>query len=197
MPTLEHPRLSKDNDLSKTDESAQTVLDMANALQDNANNMSDYFHDDFRWMANTGCGQKIGLDEFRRNWQLPFRAAFSERDYHEEARIAQGEWVSSFGYINARHTGEFMGIPPTGKPVKIKYTDFWKVKDGKIADNWVNVDFPHVLAQLGVDVFNGMGWEIYDEGIEIPPTPADDRVNILCQTVFVPHMLDHCPDHRK
>ena len=42
--------------------------------------------------------------------------------------------------------------------------DFWKVVDGKIEDNYVMVDFPHVLAQLGVDVFNGEGWEAFDRG---------------------------------
>ena len=31
------------------------------------------------------------------------------------------------------------------------------------------VDFPHVLAQLGVDVFNGEGWEAYDEGTKTSP----------------------------
>ena len=42
--------------------------------------------------------------------------------------------------------------------------DFWKVVDGKIEDNWVMVDFPYVLAQLGVDCFNGEGWEAFDRG---------------------------------
>jgi predicted SnoaL-like aldol condensation-catalyzing enzyme len=40
--------------------------------------------------------------------------------------------------------------------------DFWKVVDGKIVDNWVMVDFPHVMQQLGVDPFNGHGWEKFD-----------------------------------
>ena len=40
-----------------------------------------------------------------------------------------------------------MGIAPTGKRVEIRYMDFWKVVDGKIADNWVMVDFPHVMNQ--------------------------------------------------
>ena len=40
--------------------------------------------------------------------------------------------------------------------------DFWKVVDGKIVENWVSVDFPHVLAQLDVDIFDGEGWEHYD-----------------------------------
>ena len=38
--------------------------------------------------------------------------------------------------------------------------DFWKVVDGKIVDNWVNVDFAYVAAQLGVDLFNGEGWKL-------------------------------------
>jgi hypothetical protein len=65
-----------------------------------------------------------------------------------------------------------MGIAPTGKRVEIRYMDFWKVVDGKIVDNWVMVDFPHVMAQLGVDAFGGNGWETYDRGEKVPPKPA-------------------------
>lgn len=173
MGNILNPLLSSDNDLSKTDESMDVVVKMAEALQAGSNDMAAHFHEDFRWIANTGCGVKHGIDEFRRNWQLPLRAAFSDRQYIEEARLAQGEWVASFGYIDAIHSGEFMGIAPTGKRVKVKYTDFWKVRDGKIADNWVNVDFPSIMAQLGVDVFDGEGWEKYDEGRAEPPVPED------------------------
>ena len=45
------------------------------------------------------------------------------------------------------------------------------VVDGKIVDNWVMVDFPHVMAQLGVDAFNGEGWEAYDRGERQAPRP--------------------------
>ncbi len=40
--------------------------------------------------------------------------------------------------------------------------DFWRVRNGKIVDNWVMVDFPNVMRQLGRDPFNGLGWEIFD-----------------------------------
>ena len=173
MGNIHNPPLTKDNDLEKTEESMSVVVGMAEALQAGSNDMAAHFHEDFRWMANTGCGTKNGLEEFRSNWQLPLRAAFTDRHYYEEARLAQGEWVTSFGYIDAIHSGEFMGIGATGKRVKIKYIDFWKIKDGKIADNWVNVDFPSVLAQLGVDVFNGEGWEKFDEGRAEPARPDD------------------------
>ena len=50
--------------------------------------------------------------------------------------------------------------------------DFWKVVDGRIQDNWVMVDFPYVLSQLGVDVFNGEGWEAFDRGEREAPAPG-------------------------
>lgn len=161
------------SDPSQSAHSLKVVMEMAAALSRASNDMAAHFAESFRWMGNTGCGTKDGLAEFRRNWQLPLRAAFSDRVYVDEAMFAQGEWVAGFGHIEATHTGEFMGIPPTGRRVRIKYMDFWLVRDGKIADNWVSVDFPFVLAQLGVDVFAGRGWEAYDEGRAIPGSPVD------------------------
>jgi hypothetical protein len=67
-----------------------------------------------------------------------------------------------------------MGVAPTHKKVEIRYMDFWKVVDGKIVDNYVMVDFPHVLAQLGVDIFDGEGWEAFDTGKKVPPRPDTD-----------------------
>lgn len=171
MTKKQHEHLTKDNDLSKTEESLAVVAAMTDALGANANDMDTYFTDDFRWMGNYGCGTKPGLEAFRNNWQLPLRAAFTERTYCDEARVAQGEWVSALGFIEATHSGEFMGIPATGKRVIIKYMDFWHVKQKRIADNWVSVDFPYLLAQLGVDVFNGEGWEAFDNGKKTPPKP--------------------------
>ena len=80
-----------------------------------------------------------------------------------------GEWAAAFGRQEAIHSGEFMGIPATGKKVQIKYMDFWKVENGKISDNWVMVDFPYILKQLGTDCFNGQGWEKYHENLSHPP----------------------------
>ena len=118
---------------------------------------------------------KNSLAEFRANWQLPLRAAFTEREYKTEKFLADGEWASCFGHIEATHSGAFMGIPATGKRVKIPYMDFWRVEDGRIIDNPVSVDFAAVMAQLGVDVFGGEGWEAYDRGEKSPPKPEGSR----------------------
>jgi predicted ester cyclase len=161
----EQAALTRNNDLSKTEQTRQVVTSMVDGLNDHEiGGMGAFFAASFRWMGNAGCGTKQGLEQFQQNWQVPFQAAFSDKVCIDEARLAEGEWMAAFGRQEATHSGEFMGISPTGKRVEIRYMDFWKVVDGKIVDNYVMVDFPHVMQQLGVDPFGGHGWEKFDTG---------------------------------
>lgn len=171
----EQATLTRDTDMSKTDETRRVIEGMVDGLNDHRiDDIGAFFADSFRWMGNQGCGTKMGLTAFQDNWQRPFQAAFSDKVCVDEARLYMGEWAAAFGRQEAVHSGSFMGIAPTGKRVEIRYMDFWKVADGKIADNWVMVDFPHVMAQLGVDAFDGKGWEIYDRGEATPPRSDQD-----------------------
>jgi predicted ester cyclase len=155
--------LTKDNDLTKTKETNATVNAMVDGLNDHdIESMNRFFSETFRWIGNAGCGSKFGRKEFQDNWQRPFQAAFSDKVCIDEARVTQGEWCAAFGRQEAVHSGTFMGIEPTFQKVEIRYMDFWKVVDGRIQDNWVMVDFPSVMQQLGVDPFKGLGWENKD-----------------------------------
>ena len=158
--------LSHNTDLSKTAETRNVIENMVDGLNDHRiSDIGEFFDENFSWMGNTGCGTKKGLREFQDNWQKPFQEAFSDKVCIDEARLFMGEWAAAFGRQEAIHSGEFMGIPATGKKVQRKYMDFWKVENGKISDNWVMVDFPYILKQLGTDCFNGQGWEKYDENL--------------------------------
>ena len=163
--------LSAEEHQKQSNETLAVIRNMEAALAAGSNAMSDFFHDSFRWIGNYGCGTKEGLQAFRDNWQLPLRAAFTEREYKTDKFLADGEWASCFGHIEATHSGLFMGVEATHKRVTIPYMDFWKVEKGRISNNWVMVDFPHVMQQLGVDPFHGHGWEKYDRGEATPPGP--------------------------
>ncbi len=160
-----------DEHAAQTAVTLDVVMRMEEALGAGSNDMAAHFHEDFTWRGNYGCGTKEGLAAFRRNWQLPLRAAFSERTYITEKYLADGAWAAAFGHIEATHSGPFMGVAPTGKRVTIPFMDFWRVAEGRIADNPVSVDLASVLAQLGRDVFAGEGWEKYDNGAAEPPRP--------------------------
>ena len=164
--------LSRDTDMSKTEETRQVIEGMVDGLNDHRiGDIGEFFAESFKWMGNQGCGTKSGLTEFQDNWQKPFQAAFSDKVCVDESRLFMGEWAAAFGRQEATHSGDFMGIPASGKRIEIRYMDFWKVVEGKIENNWVMVDFPHVMAQLGKDCFEGHGWEAYDRGEKEAPAP--------------------------
>lgn len=52
--------------------------------------------------------------------------------------------------ISGVHTGEFMGIPPTGKHVVCRFAAFDRIIDGKIVSSEVFMDTAGLLIQLGV-----------------------------------------------
>ncbi len=61
----------------------------------------------------------------------------------------QDDKVFTYAYWEATHQDTFMGIPPTNKKVHVEYMDIWRVKDGKIRENWVVMDVLGLLIQLG------------------------------------------------
>ena len=166
----EQAALTRGADPTKTEDTKRVIEAMVDGLNDHRiDDIGEFFADSFRWMGNCGCGVKNGLKEFQNNWQRPFQAAFSDKVCVDEARLFMGEWAAAFGRQEATHSGTFLGVAPTGKRVQIRYMDFWKVVDGKIVDNWVMVDFPGILRQFGMDVFQGEGWEAFDRGEKMPP----------------------------
>jgi steroid delta-isomerase-like uncharacterized protein len=90
-----------------------------------------------------------GREGFKQALAAFFRA-FPDSHNHVVAMIAEGDRVAVRGHLTATHQGEFMGIAPTGKQVTVQYIDIWVVENGKIARNWVQMDFLGMLQQLGV-----------------------------------------------
>jgi predicted ester cyclase len=48
------------------------------------------------------------------------------------------------------HSGDFLGIPATGRTVSFAGIDIYRVEDGKLAEHWHVVDQLSMLIQLGV-----------------------------------------------
>lgn len=119
--------------------------------------MRDHWRDDFNWFGPAAIGSFRGHDDYERGHQAPFLRAFPDRvGGNHKCRIGDGAWVASTGWpsIRATHTGSgWLGLPATGRPVTMRVMDFWRVDGGRLADNWVFVDIPDVLAQLGLDPF--------------------------------------------
>ncbi|HEX8100303.1 MAG TPA: ester cyclase [Actinomycetota bacterium] len=64
--------------------------------------------------------------------------------------IAEGDKVVVRWKNSGVHTGEFLGIPATGKPYGIDGIDIYRLQDGKMAEHWHVIDNLAMLQQLGL-----------------------------------------------
>ncbi len=124
--------------------------------------MVKHWHPNFMWYGPAGIGTTRGLKGFEDYHQIPFLVAFPDRggsDTGHFIRIGDGNFAvtGGWGYLQATHTGNnFLGIPATGKRVAMRVMDFYRCDEHTILENWVPFDIPHLLLQLGVDVFGRM-----------------------------------------
>jgi steroid delta-isomerase-like uncharacterized protein len=78
------------------------------------------------------------------------RAAFPDVRTTIEDLVAEGDMVVKRFTVRGTHTGDFYGIPPTGKQFTLEGIDILRFVDGKIQEIWSGYDMLGVLQQLGV-----------------------------------------------
>lgn len=69
--------------------------------------------------------------------------------HHEVVSISEGDKVASRVTGYGTHTGDFLGIPATGKQVSMSGITIHRVKDGKLAEHWAQIDALSLLQQMG------------------------------------------------
>ncbi len=78
------------------------------------------------------------------------RAAFHGLNVTIEDIMADEDKVTARFTARGIHKGEFMGLPPTGKAITMTGIEIFRVKDGKIAELWGEVNLMGLLQQLGI-----------------------------------------------
>ena len=76
--------------------------------------------------------------------------AFAPMTFAIEDVIAEGDRVVVRWRCAGTHSGEFLGIPPTGRSYEIGGIDVHRVADGRLAEHWHVVDQLSQLQQLGL-----------------------------------------------
>lgn len=142
-----------------SEENKQLVDDMYSGLNENVLGvMQRYWKGDMIWVGPAGIGTMNGLDEFENVYREPFIEAFPDKVAHDVVRIAEGDWVAGTGYQDTTFARDWLGIKATGKKIRMRYMDFWRVEvdeetgERKLAENLVLIDILGVLEQAGYDI---------------------------------------------
>jgi steroid delta-isomerase-like uncharacterized protein len=78
-----------------------------------------------------------------------YQAAFEDGMVTIDDEIAEGDLVVTRWTGRGTHTGELMGIAPTGKEVTVSGITISRLANGKIAEDWELMDALGMMVQLG------------------------------------------------
>ena len=77
-------------------------------------------------------------------------SGLTQRQHVFEDQIAEDDKVATRLTLHAVHTGEFQGMPATGKQIAMAQTTIHRIRDGKIVEVWVSSDDISMMKQLGL-----------------------------------------------
>ncbi len=93
-------------------------------------------------------GQAPGLAGAKRKWATVI-ASMGDLHVPTEDLVAEGDRVAARWGMEGTHRGELLGIPPTGRRVRVGGISIYRLVAGKIAEQWERGDALGLRQQVG------------------------------------------------
>ena len=148
-------------------------------------------HVEVDWNASAPIDQIVGAEGLISDFWLPLLNSFPDLQrtpyifmggidngssfYATEAGI---EWVSGCGYLSGTFVQDWLDIPATGKKTNIHFGQFYVMREGKIAESYLQLDILAVMRQAGFQVLPPAPGA---EGGKIPGPAGKDGLLLLEQ----------------
>lgn len=89
-------------------------------------------------------------DEGFKQFGMKFYLAFTNGQHAFDEVLVENNKVVTCGMFTATHIGDFQGLPPTGKQIKLSIMHIDRVESGKIVEHWGQGDALGLMQQLGI-----------------------------------------------
>ena len=115
------------------------------------------WHDDMIWWGPAGIGATYTIERYAKQtfWTVPCSV---QRTVKNQPHCTGGRgplWrIFRLANFTARHAGGFMGMP--GNSERLEFRVIFTAVKGKLIENWIFIDFLHVMHQQGLDVLGRM-----------------------------------------
>ena len=97
---------------------------------------------------NTGTPGSQNREQFIQFGQM-FLNGFSDNAIRFPHQVTEGEWVSSWGTWKATHTGDFNGIPATGRKIDVQICLLDHIVNAEIVEHRASFDVMGLMQQIG------------------------------------------------
>ena len=93
-------------------------------------------------------GWTTGLQVALQNFQENIASRLSDMAVTEHDVIEAGDMLVIRGTFEVTHSGEFLGVPPTGRRVSFDWIDMYRVAGGRIVWRFLLCDWKGLLDKL-------------------------------------------------
>jgi steroid delta-isomerase-like uncharacterized protein len=91
-----------------------------------------------------------GREVWREGFEM-MRHAFPDLHAHIEDIFGAGDKVAVRLRFRGTHSGEFLGLPATGRTIEYVSHEFYRIADGLIAEEWICSDTATLFRQLRLE----------------------------------------------
>jgi steroid delta-isomerase-like uncharacterized protein len=112
--------------------------------------LMDRMADDFVINLAGAPGPRYGKEVWREGIDLAL-GAFPDLRAEIKDCFGDGDRVAVRLVFHGTHTGEFLGLPPTGRSVSYDSNEIYRVVDGRIVEEWICSDLAGLMRQLTAD----------------------------------------------
>jgi hypothetical protein len=158
--------LGKAGDADEAQKSYQIVTDMLARLATDDEAWRPYWHDNMMWYGPGAFGSFVGIEQFA-SFQVPFESQFegwsggssNNGMTRHFTRFGDGNYTCSGGWpsLTGVNVKPFLEQPVSNERIFFRVCDWWRREGDLLVENWVFVDVPHALKQLGYDLFPEIG----------------------------------------
>ena len=161
--------------------------------------MEPFWTPDLVYDSVYGIGKFTGLKAWFEGEHTHWNRAFDNVAFNQLLFIGENTSSSTTTYATARWYGELAGMPPTGRPVRVRICDFYRLEGERISYNWMMLDLPDVLRQAGRRVLpeaplRDDGWfqpPRAMDGVPAPYSPLTNPATSEASRAAVTKLLDH------
>ena len=145
---------TKNEDLKKANDRVQANIKKYEAVWDGIINKGDLtLFNETNFSSNVVFHMKpadaVGIPAAR-DYYANYLTGFSNIKFSFETIFGEGDQLTKHWKFEGTHTGDFFGIPPTGKFVSVEGSTIARMIDGKIVEEQDFFDNLDLLTQLGL-----------------------------------------------
>jgi predicted ester cyclase len=159
-------RTEKENKLTNFQQEKNLILDFYDKLDTASfdsipDAIREYTTQDYLWQGFHPFDEIRGAGTVAERFWLPLRHSLTRLQRRMDIFMAgknmfdgfETTWVCSMGHLMGLFDAPWLGIAPTGKMIFLRYCEFHKIVDGKIAETAMYFDIPHLMMQAGLNPF--------------------------------------------